>query len=122
MTASTATFYLRLGGAQGVAELVEDILDRHASNPLLALHFRCRDLAQVKARCLPLLSAASGGANQDCTGGNHLAAAGIELSERELAEAASDVVLAMQERGLEAAEVLEALQRFGLDERNHGDL
>ena len=110
----TAGLYLRLGGAQGVAELVDDIVDRHASNPLLAAHFHCKDLAQLKASCLPFFSVVSGGTTLNDMRGNPFAAAGIEWSTRELVEVASDMALAMQERGLGAAEVRQALHRFGL--------
>jgi hemoglobin len=112
----TAALYLRLGGAQGIAELVDDIVDRHACNPLLASHFHGQDLAQLKAHCLPFFSAISGDAPSNDIGGNHIAAAGMQLSRRELSEVAGDVVLAMQERGLGAAEVREAMHCFGLAE------
>ena len=31
----TTTLYLRLGGAEGIARLVDDVIDAHLANPLI---------------------------------------------------------------------------------------
>lgn len=101
----TGSLYLRLGEAPGIAAIVDDIVDRHAANPLLAPRFRGKDLPQLKALSVDFLSARSRGASQGDPSGEHLAHAGMQFDGRELAAVIDDIVAAMQECGLEAAEV-----------------
>ena len=99
------SLYLRLGGAPGIAAVVDDIVDRHAANPLLAPRFRCKDLPQLKALSVDFLRARSGGGSQGDPNGEPLAHAGMQFDRHELAAVIDDIVAAMQECGLEATEV-----------------
>lgn len=101
----TGSLYLRLGAAAGIAAIVDDIVDRHAANPLLAPRFRGKDLPQLKALSVDFLGARSGGASQGGPSGEQLAHAGMQFDGREIAAVIDDIVAAMQEHGLAPAEV-----------------
>lgn len=101
----SASLYQRLGGAPGIAAVVDDIVDRHAANPLLARRFRGQDLPQLKALSVAFLCARSGGESQGGPGGAAQAHAGMQFDRHELAAVIDDIVAAMQECGLQAAEV-----------------
>ena len=110
----TASLYLRLGGAQGLAAVIDDIVDRHAANPLLAPRFRYKDLPQLKALSQDFFSARAGGGAAGDGRGEHLAHAGMQFGGRELAAVIDDVVAAMQERGLAAAEIRDVVELLGI--------
>lgn len=101
----SASLYLRLGGAPGIAAVVDDAVDRHAANPLLARRFRGQDLPQLKALGVEFLCARSGGGPQGGAGGEPLFHAGMQFDRQELAAVIEDIVAALQECGLAAAEV-----------------
>ena len=42
------TLYQRLGGAERIASIIDNALDRHAVNEVLAPRFRGKDLAKLK--------------------------------------------------------------------------
>jgi hemoglobin len=78
----SGTLYQRLGGAERIAAIIEDSIDRHAVNPSLASRLRGKDLPRLKALGLQIV----------CTG--------MDLSERELAAAADDIVAALKDQGV----------------------
>ena len=83
------TLYQRLGGAERIAEIIEESIDRHAVNPLLAARLRGKDLPRLKALGIRFLRA------------------GMNLTERELHAAIDDVVATLNARGIGLAEVSE---------------
>jgi hemoglobin len=83
------TLYQRLGGAARVAEIIEESIDRHAVNPLLAARLRGKDLPRLKEIGIRFLRA------------------GMDLSEQELGAAIDDVVATLNARGIGLAEVSE---------------
>ncbi len=85
------TLYQRLGGAERIAAIIEDSIDRHAVNPLLAPRFRGKDLPQLKQL------------------GTQFFCAGMSMSERELAAAIDDVVAALKDQGVAHAEANEVV-------------
>ena len=101
-------WYLRLGGPRAVTDLVDDIVDRHAANPLLAARLRHKDLPQLKAISHEFFNAL--GTSRSFIGGTHLAHAGIRIEEAELDAVIEDVVSAMQEQGLATAEIKDLVE------------
>jgi hemoglobin len=85
------TLYQRLGGAERIASLIEESIDRHAVNPLLAPRFRGKDLPRLKELGLQFLCAA------------------LSVSEPELAAAIGDIVAALNAQGVGPAEVNEVV-------------
>lgn len=107
--AVTESLYQRLGGAAGVAAIVDGAVDRHAANPLLGARLRGKDLPQLKALGVRLLVAGSGGPPLHETRAMPTAQAGMRFSEGEVDAAIADVAAAMVERGAGAAEVGEVI-------------
>ena len=81
------TLYQRLGGVERIASLIEDSIDRHAVNPLLAPRLRGKDLPRLKELGLQFLCAA------------------MSIGEPELIAAIDDVVAALKAHGVAAGEV-----------------
>ena len=103
--AVTASLYQRLGGAAGVAAIVDDAVDRHAANLLLASRFLGKDLPQSRALGETLLVAGSGGAPLHESRAMPTLPAGMRFSEDELDAVIADVAAATDEQGAGAAEV-----------------
>lgn len=75
------TLYQRLGGAERIAAILEESIDRHAVNPLLAPRLRGKDLPRLKELGMQFLRA------------------GMDLSEQELLAAIDDVVATLNAQG-----------------------
>lgn len=108
----TASLYQRLGGAAGIAAIIDDAVDRHAANPVLESRFRGRDLPQLKSLAVSFVGAGAGGLPQDEARGLQTAHASLRLSEDELTAVIGDVAAAMLERGVGSAEVGEVVGLF----------
>ena len=106
--AVTASLYLRLGGAAGVAAVVDDAVDRHAANPTLAPRLRERDLPQLKALGVGFLSARAGGPHHDAAPQH----ARLSFSPAELQAVVGDDLDTLAEHGVGAAEIGEVVGLF----------
>lgn len=106
----TASLYQRLGGAAGIAAIVDEAVDRHAANPLLAARLRGKDLPQLKSLGVAFLVAGSGGPPPNQTCAAPTAQAGMPFSEDEADAVVADVAAAMVEQGAAAAEVGEVVR------------
>lgn len=106
----TESLYQRLGGAAGVAAIVDDAVDRHAANPVLAPKFRGKDLPQLKSLAVKFLVVGSGGPPFDETRAMPTARTGMRISEDEVDAVIADVAAAMVEQGAAAAEVGEVIR------------
>ena len=85
------TLYRRLGGAERIAAIIEDALDRHAVNPVLAARLRGKDLPRLKQL------------------GVQFFCAGLNISEQELLATVDDIVAALSAQGVAQAEVNEVV-------------
>jgi len=101
--------YSRLGGAERIAAIVDEALDRHAVNPLLAPRFRGKDLPRLKQLGAQFFCMGSGGPQR--YEGRDLRAAhtGMNVTEQELVAAIDDFVAAMQSQQVAAPEVNEVV-------------
>lgn len=97
----TTTLYDRLGGASGVARLVDDIMTAHLANPVIKTRFEnIKDLDRAKKMAREFFGAGSGGP-EAYTGKDMLAAhKGMNISEQEYLAATDDIVGAMEKNGL----------------------
>jgi hemoglobin len=109
IAAVTESLYQRLGGAAGVAAIVDDAVDRHAANPVLAPSLRGKDLPQLKSLGVTFLVAGSGGPPLHETCVMHAAPAGSRFSADEMDAVIADVAAAMVEQGAAAAEMGEVI-------------
>ena len=105
----TESLYQRLGGAERIAAVVDDALDRHAVNPLLAPRFRGKDLPRLKQLGTQFFCMGSGGPQKYEGRDMRTAHAGMNATEQELVAAIDDFVAAMQAHAIGAAEVNEVV-------------
>jgi hemoglobin len=105
----SASLYQRLGGATGVAALVDDAVDRHAANPALCALFRGHDLPQLKTLGERFLSAGTGGPGQGMTLDTQAQHVGMGFDPVQLKAVIGDMTDALVEQGVSAVEVGEVL-------------
>ena len=103
------SLYQRLGGADGVAAIVDDIVDRHAVNPALAGRFAGKDLPQVKRLGAQLAYAGTAGPRACSTGWLRSAYAGLAMDEREFRATMEDILASLHAQGVAPAEVNEVV-------------
>ena len=98
----TTTLYLRLGGAEGIARLVDDVIDAHLANPLIKTRYeQIKDMAHVKQLSREFFTAGSGGP-QNYTGKGMVAAhKGMNVSEQEFLAVTDDIVGVMNKNGMD---------------------
>ncbi len=106
---SEGTLYQRLGGADRIACIVDDAIDRHAVNPVLAPRLRGRDLPELKALGTSLVCAHIGGPPGDGPWDPRLTRNGVRVSKREYGATREDVVAALCEQGVADAEAEDVL-------------
>lgn len=92
----TATLYERLGGASGIAVLVDDLMAAHMINPAVKSRFEnIKDLDHAKKMGAEFFCMGAGGP-QTYTGKDMLAAhKGMNISEQEYLAVMDDIVGAM---------------------------
>jgi len=91
-----STLYERLGSAGGIAQLVDDVMAAHLSNPMVKTRFETiKDLEHAKQMAREFFSAGSGGP-ETYTGKDMRAAhKGMNISEQEYLAVMDDIVAAM---------------------------
>jgi hemoglobin len=96
------TLYQRLGGAEGMTRLVDDVVAAHLSNPIVKTRFEnVKDLDHLKKMACEFFCAGSGGP-ETYTGKDMLAAhKGMNISEQEYLAVMDDIVGAMSKNGLD---------------------
>lgn len=106
---TAATLYQRLGGAEGIAALVDDVFDRHAVNPTLAPRLAGKDLPQLKRLGAHLASASTGGPQACSTRLLRAVYARLAINEREFGATMDDLLAALHGQGVGPAEVNEVI-------------
>lgn len=98
----TATLYQRLGEAQGIARLVDDVIDAHLANPLVKTRYeQIKDMAHVKQLSREFLTTGSGGP-QTYSGKGMLAAhKGMNVSEQEFLAVVDDILGALNKNRID---------------------
>lgn len=105
----TQSLYQRLGGAEGIAAIVDDAVDRHAVNPLLAPRFSGRDLPRAKQMGTQFFCMGAGGPQKYEGRDLRTAHAGMNIGEQELVATIDDFVAAMQGQGIGTPEINEVV-------------
>lgn len=98
----TTTLYQRLGEADGIARLVDDVIAAHLENPLVKTRFQnIKDMERTKRMAREFFCAGAGGP-QPYTGKDMLAAhRGMNISEQEYLAVTDDIVGAMNKHKLD---------------------
>jgi hemoglobin len=100
----TASLYQRLGGATGIARIVDDVMAAHLANPIVRPRFEnIKDLERAKRMAREFFCAGAGGP-ESYTGKDMLAAhKGMNISEQEYLAAMDDIVGALGKNGIDDA-------------------
>ena len=95
------TLFQRLGGADGIARVVDDFVAAHLVNPLVKTRFEnIKDLDHAKQMAREFFGAGAGGPDP-YTGKDMLAThKGMNISEQEYLAVMDDIVGAMNKNGI----------------------
>jgi hemoglobin len=95
------SLYQSLGGADGIARIVDDVMAAHLNNPVVKTRFEnIKDLDRAKKMAREFFCAGSGGP-ESYTGKDMLAAhKGMNISEQEYLAATDDIVGALDKNGI----------------------
>ena len=98
------TIYQRLGSAEGIACIVDDVMAAHLANPVIKTRFEnIRDIEHAKRMAFEFFCAGTGGP-ETYTGKDMLAAhKGMNISEQEYMAVMDDIVDAMTKHGVDDA-------------------
>lgn len=96
------TLYQRLGSAEGIARIVDDVMAAHLDNPIVKTRFEnTQDMARAKQMACEFFCAGSGGP-EAYTGKDMLTAhKGMNISEQEYLAVMDDIVGAMTKNAIE---------------------
>jgi hemoglobin len=95
------SLFERLGGTQGIANLVDDVMAAHLSNPVVRPRFEnIKDMEHAKEMARQFFCAGSGGPVTYSGRDMRSAHRGMNISEQEYLAAMDDIVGAMTKHGL----------------------
>lgn len=98
----TTPLYQRLGGAEGMARLVDDVVAAHLANPVVKTRFEnVKDLDHLKRMALEFFSAGAGGPVAYTGKSMPAAHRGMNISEQEYLAVMDDIVGAMEKNGVD---------------------
>jgi len=98
----TTTLYQRLGKAEGIARIVDDVIASHLENPIVKARFESiEDMEHAKRMACEFFCAGSGGP-EAYTGKDMLTAhKGMNISEQEYLEVMDDTVDALKKNQID---------------------
>ena len=103
------SLYERLGGEQGVRNIVNDVLDKNLNNPLIGHYFQKIDMDKLKQLVFEFFSMGRGGPHQ-YTGRDMLTAhTGLNIKEEHFQIANNDTIQALEENGVGEEEINEVI-------------
>lgn len=96
------TLFERLGGAQGVGSIVDEVIARHLSNPVVKTRFEnVEDLAHARQMAYEFFAAGSGGPVQYTGRDMRTAHKGMNISEQEYLAVMDDIMGALAKRNID---------------------
>ena len=95
-----SSLYQRLGGETRVRKLVNDILDKNLSNPLIGHHFRSVDMNKLKQLVFEFFSMGTGGPHQYTGRDMRTSHANLNITDHDFEIANEDTLAAMEENGV----------------------
>ena len=101
--AQTVSLYDRLGRHEGISRIVNDVVDAHLANPLVAARYRAAsDMDRVRRMAVEFFCAGSGGP-EPYTGRDMLAThQGMNISEQEYMAVMDDVLGTLEKHDIDA--------------------
>lgn len=100
----STSLYDRLGGAPGIAALVDDVMTAHLANPVVQSRFQnIKDLEHAKKMAREFFCAGSGGP-EAYTGRDMLTThRGMNISEQEYLAVVDDIMAALEKHRIDEA-------------------
>lgn len=102
--AATPSLYDRLGRNAGITRLVNDVVDAHLANPLVAARYQAvKDIDRVRNMAIEFFCAGSGGP-EPYTGRSMLTThKGMNISEQEYMAVMDDILGTLEKHRIDAA-------------------
>lgn len=98
------SLYDRLGGAQGISGIVDDVIDAHLNNPLVSARFQnVKDIEHAKAMARDFFAAGSGGPEKYSGKDMRAAHTGMNISEQEYLAVMDDIMGALNKHKIDEA-------------------
>ena len=97
-----SSLYERLGGPDGIATIVDDIIEAHMDNPTISARFlpyreRPEELNQAKAHLCEFIAMGSGGPEEYTGRGMAEAHRGMNINEAEYMAAVDDILTVLDQ-------------------------
>ena len=108
-TQQKPTLFERLGGETNVRKIVNDVLDKNSSNPIIAHHFSNIDMKGLKQKAFEFFSMGTGGPHQYTGRDMRTAHANMNITVEEYDSATNDTLSALDENGIGQVEKNEVL-------------
>lgn len=97
----TTPLYQRLGGATGIARLVDDVMAAHLTNPVVKTRFASiKDLDRARKMAREFFCAGAGGPETYTGKDMFTAHKGMNISEQEYLAVMDDILGAMEKHGM----------------------
>lgn len=91
-----SSLYQQLGGSQGIANIVDDVIAAHLNNPVVSTRFKnAKDLNNLKKMAHEFFCAGSGGSETYSGKDMRTAHTGMNISEQEYLAVMDDIVSAL---------------------------
>lgn len=106
------SLFVRLGGEAGIRQIANDIVDNHASNPVIATRFADVDLDGLKNAAATFFITGTGG--PECYEGKDMLSAhkGMNISPAEFMAVLDDALKALEKNAIGQREQEEVLFTF----------
>ena len=100
------TLYEQLGGASGISNMVDDIVEAHLNNPVIKARFlpyleKPERVAEIKKHTCDFLGAGSGGPEKYAGRSMPETHRGMNISEAEYMAAVDDILAVMEKHGID---------------------
>jgi len=101
-----ATLFERLGGSEGIARIVDDVVDTHMENPAIKVRFlpykdQPERLAVIKKHTVQFFSAGSGGPSEYHGKDMPEAHTGMNISRSEYMHAVDDIMVVLEKHSID---------------------
>ena len=110
--ANVATLYARLGGAEALRAILDDIVDAHLDNHLIHTRFEPFDRQSLKDGAFQFFASATGGPQNYAGRGLRGTHRGMNINEQEFVAATDDVLTVLRRHGVAEREQQEVLAAF----------
>ena len=108
----SASLYERLGGSEGIQNIANDLVELHASNPVIGKRFLTTDKSAAKKSAAEFFISGTGGPNV-YTGKDMVSVhKGMNISPEEFLAVLEDAMAALTKNGVGEAEKQEVLAVF----------